>query len=119
MRAWIILFLAIATEVVGTVALKYAVDHFWIYGVAALCFILAFVLLHRVMQEGVNVGVAYGLWASGGVISTALLSAALFGEPLGAVKLAGIALIMGGVFCVEMGAKPDKDHDHTVEVAPQ
>ena len=46
------------------------------------------------MQEGVNVGVAYGLWASGGVISTALLSAALFGEPLGAVKLAGIALII-------------------------
>ena len=73
MRAWVILFLAIASEVVGTVALKYAVDHFWIYGVAALCFILAFVLLHRVMQEGVNVGVAYGLWASGGVISTALL----------------------------------------------
>ena len=56
MRAWVILFLAIASEVVGTVALKYAVDHFWIYGVAALCFILAFVLLHRVMQEGVNVG---------------------------------------------------------------
>lgn len=80
MRAWFILFLAIASEVVGTIALKYAVDHFWIYGVAALCFILAFVLLHRVMQEGVNVGVAYGLWASGGVISTALLSAALFGE---------------------------------------
>ena len=46
MRAWVILFLAIASEVVGTVALKYAVDHFWIYGVAALCFILAFVLLH-------------------------------------------------------------------------
>ena len=45
MRAWVILFLAIASEVVGTVALKYAVDHFWIYGVAALCFILAFVLL--------------------------------------------------------------------------
>ena len=46
MRAWVILFLAIAAEVVGTVALKYAVDHFWIYGVAAFCFILAFVLLH-------------------------------------------------------------------------
>ena len=35
MRAWVILFLAIASEVVGTIALKYAVDHFWIYGVAA------------------------------------------------------------------------------------
>ena len=78
-----------------------------------------FALLHRVMQEGVNVGVAYGLWASGGVISTALLSAALFGEPLGVVKLAGIALIMAGVFCVEMGAKPDEDEDRRVEVAPQ
>lgn len=119
MRAWVILFLAIASEVAGTVALKYAVEHVWIYGVAAFCFILAFVLLHRVMQEGVNVGVAYGLWASGGVISTALLSAALFGEPLGAVKLAGIALIMGGVFCVEMGAKPHEDEDRMVEVAPQ
>ena len=86
---------------------------------AAICFILAFVLLHRVMQEGVNVGVAYGLWASGGVISTALFSAALFGEPLGAVKLAGIALIMAGVFCVEMGAKPDEGQDHPVEVEPQ
>ena len=46
MRAWVILFLAIASEVVGTVALKYAVEHVWIYGVAAFCFILAFVLLH-------------------------------------------------------------------------
>jgi len=26
---------------------------------------------------------------------------------------------MAGVFCVEMGAKPDEDQDHTVEVAPQ
>ena len=57
--------------------------------------------------------------AASAEMQAALLSAALFGEPLGAVKLAGIALIMAGVFCVEMGAKPDEDEDRTVEVAPQ
>ena len=104
MRAWVILFLAIATEVLGTVALKYAVDHFWIYGVAALCFILAFVLLHRVMQEGVNVGVAYGIWAATGVALTAIASYLLFKEPFTWLKSLGVVLIVGGVLLVEAGA---------------
>ena len=49
-------------------------------------------------------GVAYGIWAASGVALTAVASKALFKEPLTALMMGGIALIIAGVLLVELGA---------------
>lgn len=106
MRAGFFLLLAIASGVVATLGLKIALDHPWVYAVVVAGYAAAFALLHRVLKLGMAIGVAYGMWAAGGVVATAALSAVLFGETLTWLKITGMALIVAGVACVEMGARP-------------
>ena len=50
-----------------------------------------------------GIGVAYGIWTAVGVALTAILSKVLFDEPLTALMVAGITLIIGGVVLLELG----------------
>ena len=96
---------AIAGEVAGTVSLRMASSgrKLWWIGVAA-GYIFAFSMLVVVLGQGVALGVAYGIWAASGVALTAVASKFLFKEPFTWVMAAGIALIIGGVLLVELGA---------------
>ena len=49
-------------------------------------------------------GVGLGIWAACGVALTAILSKLLFDEPFSWIMAAGIALVVGGVLLVELGA---------------
>ncbi|MCG8916060.1 SMR family transporter [Actinokineospora sp. PR83] len=103
--AWLFLAGAILAEVGGTLALRVASTGraIW-YGAVGAGYLLAFFLLTRTLAEGVGIGVAYGVWAAAGVALTAVASRVLFEEPLTPLMGAGIALIMGGVLLVELGA---------------
>ena len=96
---------AIAGEVTGTVSLRMASSgrKLWWIGVAA-GFIFAFSMLVVVLGQGVALGVAYGIWAAAGVAITAILSRLFFKEPLTWIMGLGIALIVGGVLLIEIGA---------------
>lgn len=50
-------------------------------------------------------GITYGAWGALGVASTALLSAAVFDEPLTPVIDTGLALIVAGVLTIELGSQ--------------
>lgn len=65
----------------------------------------AFVCLSLVLRAGMGLGVAYGIWGACGVVLTAVFSMVLFGEPLTLLMGAGIALVIGGVLCVELGSQ--------------
>ena len=52
-----------------------------------------------------QIGVAYGIWGASGVVLAAVLSAAIFGEPLTAVMGLGMVLIISGVLTVELGSQ--------------
>lgn len=54
-------------------------------------------------------GRRYGIWAAAGVALTTLCTAFLFQEPLTPLMLAGIALIIGEVLCVELGLHSSGD----------
>ncbi|MBB1020169.1 QacE family quaternary ammonium compound efflux SMR transporter, partial [Dietzia sp. E1] len=54
---------------------------------------------------GLPLGVAYGIWGATGVALTAGLSALIFAEPLTPLMVAGIAVIIAGVLCVELGSQ--------------
>lgn len=102
--AWVLLAVAIVSEVGATISLKVATDGKKVFFVpVVLGYLVAFSLLAVALTLGLPIGVAYGIWAATGVALTAILGRVLFREPLTALMLTGIALIIAGVFLVELG----------------
>ncbi len=105
MRKWALLFAAIAVEVAATLSLRASQDHSaWLIVVVA-GYVGSFVLLTLVLRTGMPVGVAYGIWGASGTAATAVLAAAIFGDPFTWPIVAGIALIIAGVLLVEFGSR--------------
>lgn len=105
MKKWLLLLGAIASEVSGSLSLKGALDHPWLYSVVIIGFSTAFVFLSFALREGMPLGVAYGVWGATGVAATATLSSLFFDEPLSSLMIAGIALIIVGVLTIELGSQ--------------
>jgi len=103
--AYLFLLGAIIAEVSATLSLRMAATGVRAYYAAvAGGYLLAFAVLTLALNEGLGLGVAYGIWAASGVALTAVASKALFKEPLTALMMGGIALIIAGVLLVELGA---------------
>ncbi|WP_344199675.1 DMT family transporter, partial [Aeromicrobium alkaliterrae] len=73
--AWIYLVVAILTEVTATLSLRMAStgSRAW-FGVVGVGYVIAFGCLSLSLSEGMNLGVAYGIWAASGVALTAIAS---------------------------------------------
>lgn len=101
---WLALTGAILVEVFATLALR-ASDGFrrkaWIAPVVA-GYVMSFYLLWLALSLGVPVGIAYGIWTACGVALVAIIAKFLFKEPLTPVMMVGIALIVSGVFTIEL-----------------
>jgi small multidrug resistance pump len=67
-------------------------------------YILSFILLSLSLDQGMPLGVAYGVWAATGIALTATLARAIFKEPLTRTMTVGIGFIAAGVLLVELGA---------------
>lgn len=102
---WYFLAAAIAFEVTGSLSLKAALDAPGFFALAALGYIGAFVFLAGALRRGMPLGVGYGIWGAAGVAMTAIMSAIIFSEPLTALMTIGIAVIIGGVLCIELGSQ--------------
>lgn len=105
LKSWLLLSGAIASEIVGTLALRAAVDHWAWVGLVVAGYVTAFFLLGLVLRAGMGIAVAYGVWAALGVALTAIFGNVLFGEPLNLLTTLGIGLIIGGVVIVQVGAQ--------------
>ena len=102
----VLLMVAVVGEVVGTLALRQSRGlrrPGWVLAVAAT-YAVAFTCLALVLQRGLGVGVAYGVWASVGIVLTALVGRFALGEPLSGTMVLGIGVILAGVLLVEVGA---------------
>jgi small multidrug resistance pump len=85
--------------------LRASQDHSaWLIVVVA-GYVGSFVLLTMVLRAGMAVGVAYGIWGALGTAATAVLVAAIFGDPFTWPIAAGIGLIIAGVLLVEFGSR--------------
>lgn len=109
MRKWALLMAAIAIEVAATLSLRASQDHSAWLVVVVGGYLGAFVLLTLVLRAGMPVGVAYGIWGASGTALTAVLAAAVFGDPFTWPIAAGIALIIAGVLLVEFGSQRAKE----------
>jgi small multidrug resistance pump len=103
MKKWVPLLAAILLEVTATLSLRAALDNPVWYAVVAVGYISSFAALGLALRAGLALGVAYGIWGAAGVTLTAVLAAGIFGDPLTLVMGLGIALVVAGVLCVELG----------------
>ncbi|MEU6716519.1 SMR family transporter [Nonomuraea sp. NPDC046802] len=102
--AWLLLALAIASEVLATSALKLSngFTHLgWTITVAA-GYITSFTLLAHVLKLHLDIGTAYAIWSGAGTAAIALIGAVFMGETLTPLKIGGILLIIGGVVILNL-----------------
>ncbi|MCI1020353.1 multidrug efflux SMR transporter [Microbacterium sp. C5A9] len=114
--AWPPLLIAIGLEVTATLSLRAAegfTHPLWLIPVV-IGYAASLWLLSIVLDRGMAVGVAYGIWSALGVVLTAVMGTVLFGEFLGPVQIIGIGTIVVGVLLVELGSHTRE----TAEVAP-
>lgn len=108
--AWPPLLIAIALEVTATLSLRAAegfAHPLWLIPVV-IGYTGSLWLLSIVLDRGMPVGVAYGIWSAIGVVLTAIMGTVLFGELLGPVQIIGVGAIVVGVLLVELGSHPRK-----------
>jgi small multidrug resistance pump len=105
-RTWVLLAAAIVSEVAATLSLRASQDDVAWLVLVTIGYAVAFALLALVLRAGLAVGVAYGIWGASGTALTAVLAAIIFRDALTWPIAGGIALIIGGVLFVELGARP-------------
>ncbi|MFN3889738.1 MAG: quaternary ammonium compound efflux SMR transporter SugE [Beijerinckiaceae bacterium] len=101
--AWIYLLLAGLFEIVWAIGLKYA-DGFtrlWPSVVTVSAMIVSVVLLGLAAKD-LPIGTAYAIWTGIGAAGAAILGVVLFAEPVTAMRIASIALIIAGVIGLKL-----------------
>jgi small multidrug resistance pump len=98
MLTWIYLSAAIATEVIGTVFLRFT-DGFTrpAPSILVLATYAASLWLTALALRQLEISLAYAVWAGVGTAAVAVIGMAMLGESVNALKLASIALVIGGV----------------------
>ncbi|EDJ6478003.1 multidrug/spermidine efflux SMR transporter subunit MdtJ [Salmonella enterica subsp. diarizonae] len=115
---WILLALAIATEITGTLSMKWAsVGN----GNAGFILMLVMITLSYIFLsfavKRIALGVAYALWEGIGILFITVFSVLLFDEALSTMKiagllacwLAGLLTLVAGIVLIKSGTrKPGK-----------
>lgn len=95
---WALLGLGVGIEILASAALKLS-DGFTRIGYAGLtllCFGFAFFIMSQVVRM-MPLGIAYSVWAGGGIAGVTLMGAVAFGQSLDGYAYLGIGLILAGV----------------------
>ncbi len=103
MNPWLLVVLAGLLETGWALGLKYS-DGFTKPIPSALTLIGAvasFWLLALAMKD-LPVGTTYAVWVGIGAIGTAVAAVFLFGEPVNALRVGGVLLILGGIIALKL-----------------
>jgi small multidrug resistance pump len=107
MLSWVLLGMAICAEVTATVALKLS-DGFTRLGPATVVLVgytASFVLLSKILQRGLHLGVVYAIWAALGIAVIVIVDAVWFGNRLSLVQIAGLAFVVLGIAALQLGGE--------------
>ena len=106
MNYWIVLFVAILGEVIGTTALKVS-DGFSQfvpslvvvlgYGVSFYCLALAL--------RSIPLAIAYAVWSGVGVVAVSLVGWRLFEQKLNLWSIVGMALVVIGIVILNLSSR--------------
>lgn len=103
MNPYVLLAGAIASELVGTTALKLSAGFskpLPSLGVV-VGYGLAFYLVSLTLEE-LPIGVVYGTWAALGIVGVAAIGVVAFDEPVDLTGVVGLLLILAGIYCVNV-----------------
>lgn len=102
--AWIFLFLAITTEVAGTLTMNASGQsgELWMYGLMYVFISSSYVLLSFALRR-IAVGIAIAIWEGFGTALITAISIVFLHESVSLQKLFGIALAMGGILLLHFG----------------
>ncbi len=102
---WVLLFIAITFEVLGTTFMKLSrgfsrpgatVGMFLAYGVG--------LALMNLVLKRMDVSIVYAIWSGAGTAMVAVIGFLWFKEPVTAIKIISITLIIFGVIGLNIGA---------------
>ncbi len=98
MNAWIILAIAGLMETGWALGLKYSqgFTRLWPSVFTVVLASGSFYLLSVAMKT-LPVGTAYAVWVGIGAVGTAIAAVYLFNEPVNAMRVAGVLLILAGI----------------------
>lgn len=104
--AYLLLALAIASEVVATLALKFSEGFTKLIPsiITVVGYLASFWALGLGLSKGLPMGVSYGIWAGTGTALVAILGIFMFGEKITIWGFVGIALIIIGVVMLELNS---------------
>ncbi|ELS1591682.1 multidrug/spermidine efflux SMR transporter subunit MdtJ [Salmonella enterica] len=107
---WILLALAIATEITGTLSMKWASVGNGNSGFILMLVMitLSYIFLSFAVKK-IALGVAYALWEGIGILFITIFSVLLFDEALSTMKIAGLLTLVAGIVLIKSGTrKPGK-----------
>lgn len=102
--AWVLLAVAIASEIVATLSLKQSEGFSRLAPsvVAILGYVISLTLVGQALKT-IPVSVAYAIWSGAGTAIVAGVGMAFLGESVSVVRVAGISLIVVGVVVLNIG----------------
>jgi len=97
MNPFALLGIAIATEIVGTSALRVSsgFTRLWPTLIVVVSYILSFFLYSQVLKQ-IPMGVAYAIWAGVGTAGVVLVGVLVWRDQISVWQLAGMALVVIG-----------------------
>ena len=100
---WLILFIAIVAEVIGTSALKASAGftRLWPSIVVVAGYATAFYCLSLTLKT-IPVGVAYAIWSGAGIVLVSLIAWLVFKQSLDLPAIVGMGLIVAGVLVIQL-----------------
>ena len=103
MQQWVLLAVAIVSEVIATSCLKAAegFTRLWPSVVVVVGYVLAFYFFFFLLRT-IPVGVAYAIWSGVGVVLIALSGWLFLGQSLDLPAMIGLALIVAGVAVINV-----------------
>jgi small multidrug resistance pump len=102
--AWVLLGIAIAAEIFGTLSLK-ASDGFskLLPSLGVLLGYGAAFTLMAISLKKLDVGITYAIWSGVGIIGAAIGGVIFFGQHLSRMTIFGMAIIIAGVVIMNLG----------------
>jgi small multidrug resistance pump len=105
MNPWLLLALAIALELSGTICLKLSNGFSRLFpSIGVVFFYLGSFALMAQSLKTLEVGIVYAIWAGVGTALIAVVGVLAFGESVTAFKILGLLMIIGGTFLLRMAS---------------
>ena len=96
--AWVILAIAVVTEIIWALSLKWAATiGTWQASIVPVSLSFLNMALLAFAMRGISAGTAYAIWTGLGAVGVIIGGIVLFGEKIGTVQIGFMALIVIGV----------------------